>query len=659
MAEAILVVKIDSEGNVQAIKQANEEIAETGKASKGTSEHLGGLKKAATFAAGAFAAIKSAQAAVDFVKMGANVQAVEQRFVAFAGGAQQAQQYMEAFAQATDGTVDRVGAMAGASKMLQMQLVDSADEMETMAAIAVKLGDQTMGASDRLADFSALLANRSIPRLDNFGISSGKVRERVEELTDAGYELDEAFKLAVLEEGQKSLDILGDTSEMASTKIAKVEAAFADLKTGLAVGAVEIAETTGLLDRFAVGAEALPDTLQRIGILAGAAGAGIKALFTGGNAAEAFTGQLRAGAMAMADYAAGEEELRYAHIRGIETVTQAETAIRSYGDSQAELEDTILKGISAVEAYEEAQRMAKEEEQRARDATQKLIAEKALLLQTLTDISQAELARVAMQQLTEAYEQGRISASQYRQATFAVQVQAGLLDAEAMVLHDDMGLLIDRLSDGEIGAYDFASSLEEARNKTGNLVAGLSDLAQEIADLPGEKKIRIITEHVQQGSPGAHVPELSRQHGGPAAGLTLIHGPELIELPRGSYVHSPEQTRRIMQADLPPRPLPPVCIAPLDPGLKKLLERCLDIGRAGPDGSDRTLSRGIYDPWNWGGYVPRREFPTEDAARSRCISITNYITIAPNAVRSDRDIEVIMEGMERIMNLRGARVYRV
>jgi hypothetical protein len=110
-----------------------------------------------------------------------------------------------------------------------------------MAAIAVKLGDQTMGASDRLADFSALLANRSIPRLDNFGISSGKVRERVEELKREGYDLDQAFKLAVLEEGRKSLEKLGDTSDSTAVRIDQLEAAFKDARTGMADFAAMVA----------------------------------------------------------------------------------------------------------------------------------------------------------------------------------------------------------------------------------------------------------------------------------------------------------------------------------------------------------------------------------------------------------------------------------
>jgi len=119
-------------------------------------------------------------------------------------------------------------------------------------------------------------------------------------------------------------------------------------------------------------------------------------------------------------------------------------------------------------------------------------------------------------------------------------------------------------------------------------------------------RIRTIHETIGKESPGATVPELSRQHGGPAAGLTLIHGPELVQLPVGSYVYSPQQTRQMMAVAARPEPV------------------------AAGGGAGR------------GGDVYQLQ-----------------LTIAPNAVRSDEDIEQIMAGTERILNLRGARQYRI
>jgi len=688
MAEAILVVKIDSEGNVQAIKQARQEIASTGKESNKTGDSLAGLKKAAAFAAGAFAAIKSAQAAVDFVKMGAQVQAVEQRFVAFAGGAQQAQGYMEAFATATDGTVDRMGAMAGASKMLQMGLVDNAGEMETMAAIAVKLGNQTMGASDRLGDFAALLANRSIPRLDNFGISSGRVRERVQELTKAGHELDQAFKLAVLEEGRKSLEILGDTSELASTKIARIEASLTDLKTGLAVASVEVLDSTGILDRFAAGAGIIPETIERIGLVATSYAAGVGTFvqtFSKTEALAVFEGRLRAGAAAMVDMAAGEEQLRYGHVLLSGTLSETTTRATAYN---AEIAAIVEKYGSSTEAhaqynaalqstYEGMDRAAiaaveyKEAQDRANEAAGTAAQKFAGMAESLKGATEAQIASTAIRELSTLLEDGKITASDYAIAVQETQLAFGLADEASLNLSNRLNTLVENFGSGKVAATEFddglahlidvntmenlqiekfgglladqatpamivftgevdanSGSLERATGLTEAHRAKLREMEQQalaataqarafrdaIDSIPATKdvtiRIREIKEIVRQESPGITIPEISRQHGGPAAGLVLVHGPELVQLPQGSYVYSPQQTRAMLAgAGTQARPYGPVASG---------------MGGGGR-GGDLHL----------------------------------HVTIMPNAVRSDEDIEQIMAGTERILNLRGAREYRI
>ena len=153
-----------------------------------------------------------AKYAAELFTLGVAAEAAELRFTKFAGGADRAAGFLEAFNSGADNTVDRMTAMGSASRLLQMGLVGNTDEMETMASIAVKLGDQTKGAGDRIADFSLLLSNQATLRLDNFGISSGKVRDRINELIASGEALnrEEAFKMAVMEEGSRALAILGD-----------------------------------------------------------------------------------------------------------------------------------------------------------------------------------------------------------------------------------------------------------------------------------------------------------------------------------------------------------------------------------------------------------------------------------------------------------------
>jgi hypothetical protein len=110
-----------------------------------------------------------------------------------------------------------------------------------------------MDARKAMSDFSLMLANNSIMRLDQFGISSGRVRERIHELQAAtdGLSRSDAFKMAVLEEGAAALERLGSAAFAAETPMNRLAASvqnmaqsFAgDFTTGLnsTIGILEIA----------------------------------------------------------------------------------------------------------------------------------------------------------------------------------------------------------------------------------------------------------------------------------------------------------------------------------------------------------------------------------------------------------------------------------
>jgi len=256
-----LTIEIDGKGQA-AIKALKDVGAASEDAGAKTSILRGAYEKLGHIATNMLAQIP--QLAGEIVNLGIQSQAVTQRFTAFAGSTEQADEYLQAFQRATDGTVAKMDAMAGASKMLQMGLVSDSDEMEVMAAVATKLGDQTMGAGQRIADFSALLANQSIPRLDNFGISSGKVRARIEELQKATKDMsrEEAFKIAVLEEGRKSLEILGDTSQNTATKVGILKSAVQDAKVGVGELAVETLDASGDVTVLAAHIREIPEAMR-------------------------------------------------------------------------------------------------------------------------------------------------------------------------------------------------------------------------------------------------------------------------------------------------------------------------------------------------------------------------------------------------------------
>ncbi|MCP4540595.1 MAG: hypothetical protein GY832_25950 [Chloroflexi bacterium] len=204
----------------------------------------------------AFSAVQSVVATgLELAELGAMAQRVEKRFAAFAEEAGGAERILAAFQRGAGNTVSDMDAMASASRLLQMGLVGDADEMETVVEMASRLGDQTQSATDRVSDFALMLANQSIPRLDNFGISSGKVRARIAELqaTTQGMTREAAFMQAVMEQGALSLGKLGPRVDDAASAFERNEAKMANLRVEmgqkLIPAAMMVTEAfSGLLD---------------------------------------------------------------------------------------------------------------------------------------------------------------------------------------------------------------------------------------------------------------------------------------------------------------------------------------------------------------------------------------------------------------------------
>lgn len=310
---------------------------------------------------------------VELTKLGASAKAQGLRFERFAGSTGQATKLLDAFNEGSLNTVDRMTAMGSAGRLLQMGLVETSDEMQQVAAMATRLGDQTMDAGSRIADFAAMLANQSIPRLDNFGISSGRVRQRINELIESGQALnrEQAFKMAVMEEGAKSLERLGDTTDTAAHKMAVLEASVQEARIGFGELLIEMVEATGGVDDFAGRVRNLPNTVRQVSVMVHAADLALRELQTRGLLArpvETFNDAMRRGAAAMMDVAHTSEVLRYQHLQTANAVgdetrrydelrmvsEQTLGALHDQVTSQGMLEHTILNAAAALEDETEA-----------------------------------------------------------------------------------------------------------------------------------------------------------------------------------------------------------------------------------------------------------------------------------------------------------------
>lgn len=194
---------------------------------------LGGAVDALQGSMVVMGAVAAGKLVVELAQTGAQSLRTKQAFDAISGGADTAAMNLEAMQTATRGALSEQQAMTSANQLMQMGLAGSSQELATVAEMATRLGT-AMGrdATASLEEFALLLANQSIPRLDTFGISAGKVRGRITELQaqTVGLSREQAFMTAVMEEGAVAMDRLGPPVDDAALSFERAQATAADLK---------------------------------------------------------------------------------------------------------------------------------------------------------------------------------------------------------------------------------------------------------------------------------------------------------------------------------------------------------------------------------------------------------------------------------------------
>jgi hypothetical protein len=539
------------------------------------------------------------QLAGELLNLGIEAETATNRFVKFAGSQERADELLSSFNEGASGAVDSMTAMSKSTKLLSLGLVENGDEMEQVARMAINLGDQTMDAGSRIDDFGALLANQSIPRLDNFGISSGRVRQRIKELQESGQAIsrDQAFKMAVMEEGAKAIERLGDTSELTSVKLDRAKAAVQDLKIDTGSAMLELAQN---IDIFGLTLDTLPERIRGITDVLAVGGQALQLygmltqevdgnILTLGAAWD--TVQIKAAAASGAFGDATLETQRYKNalddinpeveryaVSLASTKDAQDAATASAAAMQLEIAiAAATAGDNSVEAFNsyqmalESTRLAEESAATAaiaeRDALveSKMAAEEAAIAQlslatSLKDVTDASVAQAAIGALKEELEEGNLTFEDFQTAVSEVQVAFGLATPESQALATNISLLTEKVADGTLKAEDLdvalAAMAEQARS--GSIVAG--DLSVAIAALPSSKTIDIIINTINRGAgreelerrgglPGINIPgpgvedfdPLDRGQLGTSfarGGVMLVgeEGPELINIPPGASV---------------------------------------------------------------------------------------------------------------------------
>lgn len=467
------------------------------------------------------AVIAAGKAAHEMATLGGEVIRTEATFQSISGGISAAETNLEAMRAATRGTMTEMEMMANASKLLQMGLAEDAEGLASITEMATRLGGAMgMDATASMADFSAMLANQSIPRLDQFGISSGRVREQIRELQAAneGMTRETAFMVAVMDEGAAALERLGPAADDAATEIQRTEAEIQNMKNALAADFAPV--WAGFLKTLHTGIEELGKGTLRYRQLFGAIGAGAMHLVGADKAAKGFLERLNVLEDQADQTAPPIEDLKNA-IRAVPPPPpDAEQGLEGIEgaaeDAQGAVEDFSVSVQDMAADFGEVEwdnwREQAWEMAQGLDLTG---AELTSLAKNLGIASDAEItATVRMHNYAEALANGEITVARYQElmGDLAHQQQmanrelanggvaVGDFDRELKNAEDDIGHFQSAGDEAAVSIADFGQGVQEAESRVGTLAGtaggletnlrGASDAAvsakDDVSKVPGD-----------------------------------------------------------------------------------------------------------------------------------------------------------------------------
>jgi len=210
---------------IKATDKASGKLKEIGNGMSGLQKVALGLGAAGVTALGSVA--------VGIVKAAADAAALEPTKITFDNLTKSigstADSMLKKLRPATMGVVSDADLMKASNKLVAMGLADTEDKAAALSKMAVTLGTAMGGeATASMENFALMLANQSIPRLDSFGISSSKVRERINELMKADENLtrEQAFLTATMEQGEAAMAKVGDVSGSTGIAMQQIRATF-------------------------------------------------------------------------------------------------------------------------------------------------------------------------------------------------------------------------------------------------------------------------------------------------------------------------------------------------------------------------------------------------------------------------------------------------
>lgn len=215
----------------QAVQNIKQSFSGLGGAISSEMKTMAGM-----FTVGAVASGLSAVAVGSF-KAAEAARSATSSFESLSGGAEIARLNLQAMNKATRGLASDTEQMQIANQLLGMRIVSTSDELEQVVSVSRRLGKEFrgLGAREAAEEFAIMVSNMSVARLDSFGISSGRVRKRIDELmrTTEGMTREQAFFQATMEEGEETLSRLGPELTTSADEISRMSAEWTNLQAAL------------------------------------------------------------------------------------------------------------------------------------------------------------------------------------------------------------------------------------------------------------------------------------------------------------------------------------------------------------------------------------------------------------------------------------------
>lgn len=202
----------DEEGAKKAVRGLDA-VDESAKKAVSVSDKLKTAVGAAGAAFGTLAATGAALAVVwNEAERGLQISATRDRFVALNESiGVLADDTLARLRESTRSSITDFELMENAGNLLNLGVAKTQDELVSTIDQVLRLKPATVSATEAIDNFTKLVANQSIDRLDELGISGAATRATMDELQQsiAGLTREEAFNIALQEQMQVALERVG------------------------------------------------------------------------------------------------------------------------------------------------------------------------------------------------------------------------------------------------------------------------------------------------------------------------------------------------------------------------------------------------------------------------------------------------------------------